>query len=85
MLSSEPSAEKVAPELKGKFYGGDFFGIAISEIGDVALADVRPFAIGLAEMDGLIGFAIGGCPDSTSHIHVHIICLLIHRNKQATV
>jgi hypothetical protein len=45
----------------------------MGEIGDIAFADVRAVAIRLAEMNGLVGFAIGGRPGGAGHIHVHII------------
>src|SRR5947208_16302028 len=64
---------EVAFELESEFYGGDFSGIAMSEIGDVAFADASAIAIGLAEMDGLIGVAVGGGPGSAGDVHVHII------------
>jgi hypothetical protein len=68
---------KVALEFEGEFDGGDFFGIAMGEIGDVAFTDLIALAVGFAEIDGLIGLAIGGGPDRASHIHVHIIQQII--------
>ena len=72
---------KVAFELEGQFDGGDFFGIAMGEIGDIAFADVGALAVGLAEMDGLIGFAIGGRPESAGDVHVYIIYASIQLYK----
>jgi hypothetical protein len=63
---------KIAFELEGEFDGGDLFGIAVGEIGDIAFADVRAVALGLAEIDGLVGFAVGGRPGSAGHVHVQI-------------
>jgi len=45
----------------------------MSEIGDVAFANVRAVAEGLAEIDGLISFAVGGGPGGAGYVHVHII------------
>ena len=42
-------------------------------VGDVALADVGAFAVGLPEVDGLVNFAVGGQPGSTRDMHDHII------------
>ena len=58
---------------KGEFDGGNFFGIAMGEVGDIAFADVRAIAIGLSEVDGFIGLAVGGGPGSAGDIHVHKI------------
>src|SRR5215475_5867591 len=38
-------------ELEGQLNGGDFLGVAMGEIGDVAFADVRAVAVRLAEID----------------------------------
>jgi hypothetical protein len=59
--------------LKSEFDGGDFAGIAMGEVGDIAFADVGAVAEGLAEVDGSVGFAVGGGPGSAGDIHVHII------------
>jgi len=64
---------KVTFVLKGHFDGGDFLGIAMGEIGDVALTDTGAVAKGLAEIDGRIGFSVGGGPESARDIHVHIV------------
>ena len=53
--------------------GGNLQGIRMGEVGDVALADVGTLAVGLAEVDGLINFAVGGRPGSPRYIHDHII------------
>jgi hypothetical protein len=45
---------------KSEFDGGNFFGIAMGEVGDIPFADVRAIAIGLSEVDGFIGLAVGG-------------------------
>ncbi|HJY91206.1 MAG TPA: hypothetical protein VJ255_13045, partial [Candidatus Acidoferrum sp.] len=47
---------------KGEFDGGNFLGIAMGEVGNIAFADVRAIAIRLAEIDGFIGLAVGGGP-----------------------
>jgi hypothetical protein len=48
-------------------------GSQLGEVGDVAFAHVGAVAIGLAEVDGLVGFAVGGGPGGAGDIHVHII------------
>jgi hypothetical protein len=45
----------------------------MGEVGDIAFADMFTVAIGLAEVDGLVGFAVGGGPRGAGNIHVHII------------
>ena len=64
---------KVALELEGQFDGGDLFGIAMGEVGDIAFADVRAVAVGLAEIDGLIGFAVGRGPEGAGDVHVYML------------
>ena len=57
-------------------------GVAMGEVGDVAFADVRAVAVGLAEVDGLVDFAVGRRPGSARHIHVHIIKQLIQMSSK---
>ena len=64
---------EVALVLEGEFDGGDFAGIAMGEVGDIAFADAGAVAEGLAEVDGSVGFAVGGGPSGAGDIHVHII------------
>ena len=64
---------QIALMLQRQFDGGNLLGISMSEVSDVALADVGALAVGLAEVDGLIDFAIGGRPGSTRYIYDHII------------
>ena len=64
---------KVALALQGEFDGGDRFGIAMGEVGDVAFADVVAVAEGLAEVDGLVGLAVGGGSGGAGNVHVHRI------------
>ena len=66
---------------KSEFDGGNFFGIAMGEVGDIPFADVRAIAIGLAEVDGFIGLAVGGGPGSPGDIHVHKIHETIYQSK----
>jgi hypothetical protein len=64
---------EVALVLKSEFDGGDFAGIAMGEVGDIAFADVGAVAERLAEVDGSVGFAVGGGPGGAGDIHVHTI------------
>ena len=64
---------EVVFELEGQFDGGDLFGVAMGEVGDFAFADVGTVAVGLPEVDGLIGSAVGGGPGGARYVHVHII------------
>src|ERR1039457_6759120 len=59
--------------LKGEFDGGDLSGIAVGDVGDVAFFDFAVLAEGFAEVDGLVGFAVGGGPASAGNVHVHTI------------
>src|ERR1035441_2379136 len=52
---------------------GDLGGIAVGEVGDVAFFDFAVLAEGFAEVDGLVGFAVGGWPASAGYVHVHRI------------
>jgi len=45
---------QVALELERQFDGGDLFGVAVSEVGEIAFADVVAIAVGLAEVDGFV-------------------------------
>ena len=58
---------------KSEFDGGNFFGIAMGQVGDIAFEDMRAMTIGLAEVDGLIGLAVGGGPGCADNVHVHKI------------
>jgi len=49
---------QVALEPESEFDGRDLFGIAMGEVGDIAFANVVAVAVGLAEVDGLAGFAL---------------------------
>jgi hypothetical protein len=64
---------EVALELEGEFEGGNLLGVAMGEVGDVALADVRALAIGLAEVDGLVDLAVGRGPGGAGYVHDYII------------
>src|ERR1035438_8213246 len=64
---------EIALVLKGEFDGGDLSGIAVGEVGDVAFFDFAVLAEGFAEVDGLVGFAVGGGPASAGNVHVHTI------------
>jgi hypothetical protein len=64
---------QVALMLQRQFERGNLLGVSMGEVGEVALADVGALAVGLAEVDGLINFAVGGGPGSTRYIHDHII------------
>src|ERR1019366_2276973 len=75
-------SRQVALELKGEFDGGDLFGIAMGENGDVAIANVGPVAVGLAEVDGLVGFAVGGGPGGAGDVHVYIIRQNNHKQQE---
>ena len=66
---------------KSEFDGGNFFGIAMGEVGNIAFADVRAIAIRLAEIDGFIGLAVGGGPGSAGNIHVHKIYDITDKSK----
>jgi hypothetical protein len=59
--------------LEGEFDGGDLGGIAMGEVGDVAFFDFAVLAEGFAEVDGLVGFAVGGGPEGAGYVHVHTI------------
>ena len=59
--------------LEGEFDGGDLGGIAVGEVGDVAFFDFAVLAEGFAEVDGLVGFTVGGGPAGAGYMHVHII------------
>src|ERR1039458_4960095 len=48
-------------------------GIAVGEVGDVAFFDFAVLTEGFAEVDGLVGFAVGGGPVSAGYVHVHTI------------
>ena len=52
----------------------------MGEVGDIAFANMRAVPIGLAEVDGFVGFAVGGGPRGAGEIHVHII-----KGKQGTL
>jgi hypothetical protein len=69
---------QIALMLQRQFEGSNLLGISMGKVGDVALADVGALAVGLAEVDGLLNFAVGGRPGSTRYIHDHII----HKNNQ---
>src|ERR1019366_7185240 len=64
---------EIALVFEGEFDGGDLGGIAVGEVGDVAFFDFAVLAEGFAEVDGLVGFAVGGGPASAGYMHVHII------------
>src|ERR1035441_10301047 len=64
---------EIALVLEGEFDGGDLGGIAVGEVGDVAFFDFAVLAEGFAEVDGLVGFAVGGGPASAGYVHVHRI------------
>src|SRR5450756_233456 len=64
---------EIALVLEGEFDGGDLGGIAVGEVGDVALFDFAVLAKGFAEVDGLVDFAVGRGPEGASYVHVHII------------
>src|SRR5450756_918651 len=64
---------EIALVLEGEFDGGDLGGIAVGEVGDVAFFDFAVLAEGFAEVDGLVGFAVGGWPACAGYMHVHII------------
>jgi hypothetical protein len=59
--------------LQRQLEGSNLLGISMGEVGDVAFANVRALAVRLAEVDGLINFAVGGRPGSPRYIHDHII------------
>ncbi|PYT30085.1 MAG: hypothetical protein DMG57_09530, partial [Acidobacteria bacterium] len=42
-------------------------------VGDIAFANVGAVAVGLAEEDGLVDFAVGGGPGGAGDVHVHMI------------
>ena len=48
--------------MESEFDGSDFLGIAVGEVGDIAFANVGAVAVGLAEEDGLVDFAVGAMP-----------------------
>jgi hypothetical protein len=58
--------------LEGEFDGGDLGGIAVGEVGDFASFDFAVLAEGFAEIDGLVGFTVGGGPVGASYMHVYI-------------
>ena len=58
---------------ESQFDSGDLLGVGMGEVGDVAFADVRPVAVGLAQVDGLVDLAVGRGPGSARHIHVHTV------------
>ena len=64
---------EVALVLEGEFDGGDLGGIAVGEVGDVAFFDFAVLAEGFAEVDGLVGLAVGGRPAGAGDMHVHNI------------
>ena len=59
--------------LKGEFDGGDLGGITVAEVGNVAFFDLAVLAEGFAEVDGLVGFAVGGGPAGVSDMHAYNI------------
>ena len=73
---------QIALMLQRQFEGGNLLGIRMGEVGNVALADVGALAVGLAEVDGLINFAVGGQPGSTRYIHDHILYENYHIVKE---
>ena len=64
--------------LQRQLEGSNLLGISMGEVGDVAFANVRALAVRLAEVDGLINFAVGGRPGSPRYIHDHIIYEYYH-------
>ena len=64
---------QIALVLEGEFDGGDGSGIAVGEVGDIALLDFAVLAEGFAEVDGLVDFAVGGGPEGAGYIDVHIM------------
>ena len=64
---------EIALVFEGEFDGGDLGGIAVGEVGDVAFLDFAVLAEGFAEVDGLVGLAVGGGPAGAGYVHVHII------------
>jgi hypothetical protein len=64
---------EIALVAEGEFDGGDLAGIAMGEVGDVAFANAAAIAEGLAEVDGGVGFAVGGGPGGAGYMHDHII------------
>ena len=59
--------------FEGEFDGLEFLLRTVGEVGDGAVFDFAVLAEGLAEVDGLINFAVGGRPGSPRYIHDHII------------
>ena len=72
-LIERAESGQVALELEGQFDGGNFVGVAMGEVGDVAFADAVAVAVGRAEVDGLIGLAVGGGPGGAGDVDVQII------------
>jgi hypothetical protein len=64
---------QIALMLQGEFDRGDLGGIAVAEVGDIALFDLAVLAEGFAEVDGLVGLAVGGGPAGASDVHVYTI------------
>jgi hypothetical protein len=57
----------------------------VGEVGDVAFFDFAVLAEGFAEVDGLVGFAVGGGPEGAGYVPVHTIkqkCPIINRTKR---
>src|SRR5450756_1100708 len=79
---------EIALVLEGEFDGGDLGGIAVGEVGDVAFFDFAVLAEGFAEVDRLVGFAVGGGPEGAGYVHVHTIkqyCPIINRTYRIAI
>lgn len=64
---------QIALKPEGEFDGGNLLRIAVGEVSDVAFADMGAVAVGLAEVNGEVGFAVGGGPGGTGDLHDHHI------------
>ena len=70
---------QVAFVAESEFEGGDFLGVVVGEVDEIAFADMGAVAVGLAEEDGGVDLAVGGGPGSTGDVHVHMITEIMRK------
>src|ERR1035441_7087733 len=71
--SREARAERSPLCLRASSMAAISAGSQWMRFGDVAFFDFAVLAEGFAEVDGLVGFAVGGGPASAGYVHVHRI------------
>ena len=75
-LGDRIQCAQVAFMLQSQFNRGNLVGMAMGEVGDIALVDLIADAKRLAEIDGLIGFTDGGEPRGPRNMQAWILCTI---------